>query len=140
MNRKILTNLTAAATLATGLAIAAVGPAQADGGGHSSDQGRCSMRSTWELKASPDDNKIRVEVRVDTGRAAQLWDWSISDNGAVASSGHAKTKSSSEGRFEVQRRIDNLKGRDHIDLSATNAGSGETCTGHVSLAGGDSHH
>jgi hypothetical protein len=140
MNKKVLIHLAAAAALAAGLAIGAVGPAQADGGGHSSDQGSCSMKSTWELKASPDGNKVRVEVRVDTGHSGQLWDWSISDNATVVASGQSKTKDQSDGRFEVQRRIDNLMGRDSIDLSATNAADGETCMGHVVLAGGGRDH
>jgi hypothetical protein len=136
MNGRLLTHLAAAITLGAGLAIAAVGPAQADGGGHSSDEGNCSMQSTFELKASPDAHKIRVEVRVDTGHPGQLWDWSISDNAMVVASGQSTTKDESDGRFEVQRRIANLMGRDSIDLSATNTANGETCMGHVVLAGG----
>lgn len=139
MKNHRLTTVAAVILATTGLAVAASVPAQADGGGKTTDQGGCSMKSTFELKASPDGNRIRVEVRVDTGHAGQLWDWSISDNATVVDWGQSKTKPESDGRFEVQRRIDNLMGRDAIDLSASNAATGETCMGHVVLAGGGRH-
>lgn len=135
MERKTRTRLAAAMALAAGLAVIATTPALADGGGHSDNQGRCSMHSDWELKASPDNNKIQVELRVDTNRIGQLWTWSFTDNGTMAASGENKTGNSGDGRLEVQKNIDDQMGRDVIVMAASNTVTGETCTGQVVLSG-----
>ena len=134
MNKLALTRLAAVVSLTAGMAVVASIPAQADGGG-GSNKGRCSMHSTWELKGSPDHGKIRVEVRVDTGHAGQVWAWQIMDNGTLAVEGQSRTGQSSNGRFEVQRRIPNNQGVDQIQLTASNAASGESCVGQVNVRG-----
>jgi hypothetical protein len=127
--------LAGAVTLATALGLAVVVPANADGGGGSDRQGQCSMRSNWELKASPDNGRILVELRVDTSHIGRVWTWSLTDNSTLVASGESRTDSSGQGRLEVQRRIDDQQGRDTIDVVAADTVTGETCAGEVALSG-----
>ncbi|MFL6098758.1 MAG: hypothetical protein ACJ71T_02250 [Actinomycetales bacterium] len=95
--------------------------------------GSCSSGGTWKLKAKHDDARIDVEAEVDTNRVGQTWSWRISDNGVQVASGTAKTVAPS-GSFTVERRIANRAGADRMALRATNAATGQVCTGTVSLA------
>ena len=150
MNKKSLTFLAMGVATTCGLGIALAMPASADHGGGSSRQGHCSMRSTWELKASNDGDGLRrddhghhhgieVEFRIRTGNdRGDLWTWMISDNGSVVKQGDAHAR---RGDDSVERRpnIPNLNGPDTIVLNATDTVSGETCQGQVVMRGGDGH-
>lgn len=136
MDKKTRTRLATVMVLAAGLSTVATVPALADGGGgHSDSQGHCSMHANWELKASPDNNRIRVELRVDTNRIGQVWSWSFTDNGTLAAEGQNRTGNSGNGRLEVQKLIANQMGRDIIVMAASNTVTGETCAGQVVLSG-----
>lgn len=119
-----------AATASLMLAIGAVStlPASASGGGEVERRGNCSMSADWELKAKADDGRIEVEAEVDSNGAGQVWTWRILHNGGISARGSATTKAPS-GSFEVRRLLVNAAGPDGIGWRATNAKSGETCSG-----------
>jgi hypothetical protein len=92
----------------------------------------CSARSTWKLKAGPDNGAIETEFEVDSNRVGQKWNVVIKDNGVRVFAGSRITTAPS-GSFTVNRRIPNRAGVDHIVASAKNPASGETCVGRVSV-------
>jgi len=102
------------------------------GGGGVKATGKCTASSTWKLKAKVDNSNIQIEAEVDSGRVGQTWAWRLADNGTAVASGKAKTVAPS-GSFSVTRLTPNLAGKDRITLRATNAATGESCTGAVSL-------
>ena len=102
------------------------------GGGGVKATGKCTASSTWKLKAKVDNSNIQIEAQVDSGHVGQTWAWRLADNGATVASGKAKTVAPS-GSFSVARLTPNLAGKDRITLRATNAATGESCTGVVSL-------
>jgi hypothetical protein len=103
------------------------------GGGDVRASGSCSSGGTWKLKAKHDNARIEVEAEVDTNRVGQTWSWRITDNGVGVASGTARTVAPS-GSFSVERLIANRAGTDRIALRATNAATGQVCSGTVSLA------
>ena len=133
MNKKSLVRMTGALALTAGFAITAI-PAQAShgGGGGVENTGSCSQGSNWKLKAKTDDGLIEVEAEVDTNVVGQVWKWKISDNGKLAVKGTSTTKAPS-GSFSINRRVANQAGADKFTLKASNAASGETCKGSVTL-------
>ena len=102
------------------------------GGGGVKATGKCTARSTGKLKAKVDNSNLQVEAEVDSGHVGQTWAWRLADNGTAVASGKAKTVAPS-GSFSVARLTPNLAGKDRITLRATNAATGESCTGVVSL-------
>jgi hypothetical protein len=94
--------------------------------------GSCTAASTWKLKASPDNGRIEVEFEVDSNIVGQKWSVTLKDNGSKVWSGTATTKAPS-GSFEVNKLISNKAGADKIQGTASNAATGETCTGTVTL-------
>jgi hypothetical protein len=94
--------------------------------------GSCSGASDWKLKAGPDDGRIEVEGEVDSNKVGQSWSWSILHNGTVSAKG-TKTTAAPSGSFEVRRVLVNVKGTDSIVFRASNAKSGETCRGALSI-------
>ena len=102
------------------------------GGGGVKATGKCTASSTWKLKAKVDTSNLQVEAEVDSGHVGQTWAWRLADNGTAVASGKAKTVAPS-GSFSVARLTPNLAGKDRITLRATNAATGESCTGVVSL-------
>ena len=121
---------TAAAAIAV-VAISALGTvaAAASGGGHEVERrGSCSMSADWKLEAKADDGRIEVEAEVESHQSGQTWTWRILHNGGVSAHGTSTTKPPS-GSFEVERLLVNAPGPDQIGWRATNAKSGETCSG-----------
>jgi hypothetical protein len=112
-------------------ASAASGPNK--GGGGVSSSGSCSSAGTWKLKAKHDNARIDVEAEVDTKKVGQAWSWQLTDNAVKVASGTARTVAPS-GSFTVNRLIANRAGTDRISLRATNAATGQVCSGTVSLA------
>lgn len=122
-------SLTGAAMIASVIAMSAttVVPAQAN----NADvvrRGNCSGATDWKLKASPEDGRIEVEGEVDSNRNGQTWTWRIRHNGGVSAGGTATTRAPG-GSFEVRRLIVNSAGTDTVGWRASNANSGEVCTG-----------
>jgi hypothetical protein len=133
MNKKSFTRVAGALTITAGLAFAITVPAQASGGGGGVQHtGQCSAGSIWTLKAKADDAQIEAEAEVDSNVVGQVWKWKISDNGTVAAKGTSTTTGPS-GSFTVNRLVPNQAGADKFVLKASNAASGETCKGNVTL-------
>jgi hypothetical protein len=123
---------TAIAVMTICMAAGTTAPALASGGGGVQRQGACSMASTWALKAKADNGRLEVEGQVDSNVVGQHWAWRILHNGAVAARGSATTTAPS-GSFSVQRSVANSNGVDHIGWRASNAATGEQCSGGLSL-------
>lgn len=122
-----------AVSLALPLALAAgavtAGPALAQGGGVRV-AGSCSASSDWKLKATADNNRLEVEFEVDSNVVGQTWAWQLLDNGALVARASSVTAAPS-GSFSVRRLIADRAGTDRVRFRATNAGTGESCTGLV---------
>jgi hypothetical protein len=114
----------AAAMLVGGIA---AGPASAKDG-EVIRRGSCTGATDWKLKAKPDDGRLEVEFEVDSNRNGQVWSVRITDNGVRVFAGNRTTQPPS-GSFEVERHIANRAGADNIRARATNARTGESCTG-----------
>ena len=116
----------AAGLLALALVGGGAGAAQAK---HGNDrevrtQGRCTGATVWKLKAKPDDGRLEV----DSNRNGQRWSVAINDNGVRVFTGAGTTRAPS-GSFEIERHMANRAGSDRITASATNAATGERCSG-----------
>ena len=122
----------AAGLLALALVGSGAGAAQAKGGNDRElrRSGHCSAASVWKLKAKTDDGRLEVEFEVDSNRNGQRWSVAINDNGVRVFTG-ARTTVAPSGSFEVERHIANRAGSDRITASATNAKTGERCSGVV---------
>lgn len=126
------------ATLGLPVAIAAVlatgAPAYASGGNDGkSVSGSCSAGADWTLEVKKDDGGLEIEYEVDSNVAGQTWAVSITDNGKKVFKGNKVTKGAS-GSFSVERHPANLPGTDTVVATATNAASGETCSGTLAFA------
>lgn len=132
MKKNSMVKITGALALTAGLAFTAI-PAQASGGGGGVENtGTCSQGSTWKLKAKADDGHIEAEAEVDSNVVGQVWKWKISDNGTLAAKGKSTTRAPS-GSFSVTRLVPDQAGADKFTLKASNAATGETCKGKVTL-------
>lgn len=94
--------------------------------------GTCSSGSHWKLKAGPRDSGIETEFEVDSNKNGQVWSVRITDNGVQVFAGK-KTTVAPSGSFSVSRHTANRAGVDTIVGKATNAKTGETCTGTVRI-------
>ena len=134
MKRTTIT--TAAAGLLTiALVGGGAGAAQAKGG-HDREvrkAGHCSSATVWKLKAKHDDGRVEVEGEIDSNRNGQHWSVAIADNGRRVFTG-SRTTHAPSGSFEVERKIANRAGTDHITTLARNAATGERCYGGVALS------
>jgi hypothetical protein len=125
--------IAAAATIALGVGVLSTGAASASGGGSGVEQrGRCSSGATWKLRAKPDDGRIEVEFEVDSNRVGQTWAVRIADNGVTVFQGTRRTVAPS-GSFSIERLVPNRAGVDAFAAVATNAATGERCSGSVRL-------
>ncbi len=128
--RRLAATAVTAAVLAGGLLVAPA--AQASGGDDVRRSGSCSAGSTWKLKAKPDNGRLEVEGEVDSNVNGQTWTWRILRNGTVVERGTKQTAGPS-GSFSVSRRIANPAGSDRIGWRASNAATGETCSGSLTI-------
>lgn len=94
--------------------------------------GTCSKGAHWKLKAGARDSGIETEFEVDSNKAGQVWSVRMTDNGTQVFAGK-KTTVAPSGSFSVERRVANRAGKDRIVATASNAATGEQCTGTVSL-------
>lgn len=123
----------AAATIALGIGALSTGAASASGGGSRVEaRGLCNSGATWKLKAKPDNGQIEVEFEVDSNRVGQTWSVRIADNGVTVFQGSRRTVAPS-GSFSVERRVPNRAGVDAFTAVATNAATGQRCSGSVRL-------
>jgi hypothetical protein len=123
----------AAATLALGVGALSTGAASASGGGSTVERrGLCSSGATWKLKAKPDNGRIEVEFEVDSNRVGQAWSVRIGDNGVTVFQGSRRTVAPS-GSFSVERLVPDRAGVDAFTVVATNAATGQRCSGSVRL-------
>ena len=105
------------------------------GGGNDGEvitRGHCSGRSDWKLKAKPDDGGLEVEFEVDSNVNGQNWNVRIKQNGARIFQG-VRTTHGPSGSFEIERHPNDQAGTDRFMARATNASTGETCVGRVSI-------
>ena len=121
-----------AGLLALGLLTSAPAAFASGGGGDVRKSGHCSAASTWKLKAKPDNGRIEVEFEVDSNVVGQSWNVVMKDNGVRFFKGTKVTQAPS-GSFSVRKLITNMAGTDKISGKATNAATGETCAGSLSL-------
>jgi hypothetical protein len=94
--------------------------------------GSCSGASNWKLKLSPEDGKTQVEFEVDSNHVGQRWQVRITKNGSQIFKGPRTTKGPS-GSFTVRKVTSDPAGTDVFRGRATNAATGETCTGTASI-------
>ena len=92
--------------------------------------GSCSGSTDWKIKAGLDDGRIEVESEIDSNRAGQTWNWTLTHNGAAAGSGTRKTAGAS-GSFEVRRVTGNRAGTDTYVFTARRPGTQQICRGTV---------
>lgn len=122
-----------AGTAVVALALVSTGAAAANAkGGDVRRSGSCSVASTWKLKAKPDNAALQVEFEVDQNKVGQTWSVAITDNGASIFSG-TRTTTAPSGSFTVAVRTANRAGADQIVAKATNAATGETCRGALTI-------
>jgi hypothetical protein len=95
-------------------------------------RGKCSVHSTWKLKAKNDDGRIETEFEVDQNRVGKRWRVTIFRNGSKVFSGIRTTRAPS-GSFSVERLLAGTAGTDRIVAKARALSSGETCRGALSI-------
>jgi hypothetical protein len=119
------------ATLAAMAVLVGALPAAA-GGQEVIRSGSCSGNADWKLKAKPDDGRIEVEFEVDQNRNGQRWRVVLRRDGDRFFRGVRETHAPS-GSFEVSRRPGNTPGPNRIKARAVNLGSGQVCTGALTI-------
>jgi hypothetical protein len=122
--------LTLAASVAAGSVALTAAPAQAKGGedGRVAAQGTCSGGGIWTLKAKHDDGRIEYEFQVDTNKAGQTWNVTVTDNGTKAWSGKRTTVAPS-GSFSLDGTTGDRSGKDKIVATASRGAA--SCRGSV---------
>lgn len=121
----------AAVSVSAGVAMSE--SAAASGGDRAVERsGACTAGATWKLKAKHDDNLIEVEFEVDSNRVGQTWSVRLTDNGVVVFNGSRRTLAPS-GSFSVERRIADRAGSDTLVAVASNAATGQRCSGSIRL-------
>lgn len=131
--KKRHTIMVAAMVAASLLAIAPA--AQAGGGGGNGEvirRGHCSGQSDWKLKVKPDNGSLELEFEVDSNVNGQSWQVRMRQNGSRIFTGTRVTHGPS-GSFSLRRRPNDSAGTDRFVARATNAATGETCVGKMSI-------
>jgi hypothetical protein len=123
--------LTAAALLGL-IAVPAQAPAAPAKDGDVLVRGTCTGRSTSKLKLSDEDGRIEVEFEVDQNRNGQRWRVVLRRDGDRFFRGVRETHAPS-GSFEVSQRPGNTPGPNRIKARAVNLGSGQVCTGALTI-------
>lgn len=118
--------------LATGFTalIMAAAPLASANDGDVIREGRCSGRSDWKLKLSPEDGRIEVEYEVDQNRVGDTWKVRLKHDGKRFFKGKRTTKGAS-GSFELRRVRPNHGGKDGFKAKAINLRTAEVCRGHA---------
>ena len=87
--RLVVVTVTMAAALAVGT------PAMGANDDDVVVEGRCSGRSEYKVKASPEDGRIEIEAEVDSNRPGQTWRWKLWHNGGASAWGTRSTQGGS---------------------------------------------
>jgi hypothetical protein len=115
------------------MAIAPAAYAGSGGGnGAVTTRGNCSGQTDWKLKVKPDNGRLELEFEVDQNVNGATWNVRINQDGSRIFTGSRVTQAPS-GSFEVKRRPNDAAGTDMFAARATNASTGETCVGRVSI-------
>ncbi|MGZ5214373.1 MAG: hypothetical protein ACXWEJ_06785 [Actinomycetota bacterium] len=122
-------------TALVGASLLAIAPAAQAGGGGNGEvirRGHCSGQSDWKLKVKPDNSSLELEFEVDSNVNGQSWNVRIRQNGSRIFTG-ARVTHGPSGSFSLHRRPNDSAGTDGFVARATNAATGETCVGRVSI-------
>jgi hypothetical protein len=95
-----------------------------------SSSGSCSTTSDWKLKTKADNGRLEVSFEVDSNKVGQVWSVRMADNGTRFFTG-SRTTTAPSGSFSVTKRPANRAGSDRITAVASNAKTGERCSGVV---------
>ena len=123
--------LTITRSISIGLAAVAIalvpGGAFARGGDNDVTRvaGTCTGGASSKLKSKPDDGRLETEFEVDQNRNGVTWKVRFRLNGERVVKTQATTQAPS-GSFEVERRLANAPGSDHIVARAISP-SGQVC-------------
>jgi hypothetical protein len=104
-------------------------PAVASAGGRDViREGRCSGRSDWKLKLSPENGRIEVEFEVDQNVVGDVWRIRIRHDEDLVFRERRTTRGAS-GSFEVRIVEPNNVGTDAFRARARNVSTDEVCVG-----------
>ena len=96
------------------------------------EAGTCSDASTSKIKVKEDDGRLEVEFEVDQNRNGETWKVKFKNGSDVVFKGTARTKAPS-GSFSLERKVDNLAGKDAITAVGKDKSSGERCVAKATL-------
>ena len=88
-------------------------------------RGDCSKQSTWKLELDTEAGKIEVDFDAKTPKAGKTWKYKVKQDGVVRHKG--KTVSERDGDVEVDKKVNNRKGKDTIVVRVEQPKSGEVC-------------
>ena len=127
MRRRIST--AAAAAAAAAMAATVLAPATAEAGERDvREEGRCSQYGRYDLKLSPQNGRIEVEIEVDTNRRGERYRVRLFHDGRRVRNGVFTTRGIS-GSFTVREVQDDRRGTDRFRLRAVRVGGGNRCGG-----------
>lgn len=108
----------------------ALAPTALAGGSKDGDgvikRGKCTVSSTWKLKAKADDGRIETEFEVDQNRVGKRWRVTLVRNGSTVFSG-IRTTVAPSGSFEARRLLATSAGTTRIVATAKALKGGESC-------------
>jgi hypothetical protein len=123
--------LTLIAIAALAAMLMALVPTALAGGNKNDDriikQGKCTIGSTWKLKAKSDDGRIEAEFEVDQNRVGKRWRVSLKRDGATVFNGIRTTRAPS-GSFSVERLLAASPGSTRIVAYAKALQGRESCS------------
>lgn len=95
-----------------------------------SGSGSCWAPADRKPKTKAADGRLEVEFQVDSNKVGQRWSVRMKDDGHSFFTG-TRTTSAPSGSFRFTRRPANRAGSDPVKAVASNAKTGETCSGAV---------
>ena len=117
-------------------ALMALAPAALAGGNKGGDpivkRGKCSVSSSWKLKAKADDGRIETEFEVDQNRVGKRWRVTLARNGSTVFRG-VRTTVAPSGSFEVRRLLARSAAPARIVATANALRGGERCRAVISF-------
>ena len=126
MKKAMLIGIAAVAAM-----VLAVAPTALAGGAKDGDRvikrGKCSVASTWKLKAKSDDGRVEVEFEVDQNRVGARWRVALKRDGATVFNGIRTTRAPS-GSFSVERLLAPSSGSTRIVAHAKAMRGSESCS------------
>ena len=117
------------AALVTGGLLLATAPAAV--AAEKTKRGDCSKSSTWKLELETDDGKIEVDFDANTSKSGKTWKYKVKQDGVTRHKG--KTTSERDGDVDVDKKVNNRKGKDKIVVRVEQPKSGEVCKATLSI-------